>query len=142
MKEEKQKYYKNIVKDLKQSNPNQWYSKLKRLCSYDLEKQEALKCEEINELSDQHQADELVDHFSEIRGRFFALSSSHIKIPHFDQSSIPHISQSSVLKELKEIKVKKAIPPGDIPSRILKEFAEILSKPIANIINSSIKRGR
>ena len=66
----KTNYDKNIVKDLKQSNSNQWYSKLKRLCSYDLEKQEALKCEEINELSDQHQADKLVDHFLEIRGRF------------------------------------------------------------------------
>ena len=31
----KQKYYTNIVKDLKLSNPSQWYSKLKRICSYD-----------------------------------------------------------------------------------------------------------
>ena len=94
--------------------------KTKEAMLFDLEKQEALKCEEINELSDQHQADKLVDHFLEIRGRFDPLISSDIKIPYFDQSSIPHISQFSVLKELKQIKVKKAIPPGDIPSRILK----------------------
>ena len=31
----KKSYYKNMVQDLKHSNPSQWYSKLKRLCSLD-----------------------------------------------------------------------------------------------------------
>ena len=34
----KSKYYRTMVKDLKTSNPSQWYSKLKRLGSYDQEK--------------------------------------------------------------------------------------------------------
>ena len=36
--EAKKKYYKDIIKDLKISNIGQWYSKLKRLCSYDQQK--------------------------------------------------------------------------------------------------------
>ena len=87
------------------------------------------------------QIDQIVDHFSEIRGKFDALSSSDINIPFFDLTSIPHVSQSSVLQELKHIKVKKAQPPGDIPSRILKDFAVHISKPIANIFNTSISQG-
>ena len=31
----KKKYYRQIIKDLKTSNVSQWFSKLKRLCSYD-----------------------------------------------------------------------------------------------------------
>ena len=142
VKQEKQKYYKNIVKDLKQSNPSQWYSKLKRLCSYDLEKQEVLKCEEIDQVPDQDQADILAEHFSKIRGKFDALKATDIIIPSFNQDSIPQVSQSSVLKELKMIQTKKAVPPGDIPSIVLKELAEHISKPITSIINSSIKLGK
>ena len=41
----------------------------------------------------------------------------------------------------KQIKVKKAQPPRDIPSRILKDFAVHISKPIANIFNTSISQG-
>ena len=109
VKQEKQKYYKNIVKDLKQSNPSQWYSKLKRLCSYDLEKQEVLKCEEIDKLPDQDQADNLAENFSKIRGKFDALKATDIIDPLFSQDSIPQVSQSSVLKELKMIKIKKRL---------------------------------
>ena len=36
----KKSYYKNAIKDLKTSNVSQWYSKLKRLCSYDQKKSE------------------------------------------------------------------------------------------------------
>ena len=53
----KSKYYKNIVKDLKQSNPSQCYSKLKRICSYDQERYDQLNCEEIDTLTDEEQAE-------------------------------------------------------------------------------------
>ena len=35
VKKAKRDFYKKAVKDLKQSKVGQWYSKLKRLCSYD-----------------------------------------------------------------------------------------------------------
>ena len=38
--EEKEKYYTNIVEDLKISQPGQWYSKLKRMSSHDQAKSE------------------------------------------------------------------------------------------------------
>ena len=65
---------------------------MKRLCSYDLEKQKALHCEEINSLSDQEQADELVEYFSEVRNQFDELRSCDIQVPVFDESMIPQVS--------------------------------------------------
>ena len=93
VKEEKTKFYKRVMKDLKESNPSQWYSRLKRFCSYDLEKQEVLHCEEIDSLSDQEQADELADHFSNVRNLFDELRPGDIQMPEFDEITIPQISQ-------------------------------------------------
>ena len=59
----KSQYYKNIIKDLKVSNPSQWYSKLKRICSYDQEKHDPLVVADIELLSDQAQAEKIADHF-------------------------------------------------------------------------------
>ena len=52
----KRDYYKNIIKDLKNSKPGQWHSKLKRLCSYDQMKSEPVTVESIKHLSDEEQA--------------------------------------------------------------------------------------
>ena len=142
LKQEKQKYYDKVVKDLKHSDPNQWYSKLKRLCSYDLEKHEILKCEEINHMENKKQANRLAEHFSTVRSKFDALNSDETKIPHFEDSSLPHFSQFQVEEALKIIKTKKSVPPGDIPSKVLKHHAKFFSKPIAIIFNCAMKQGK
>ena len=36
---------------------------------------------------------------------------------------------------------KKSVPPGDIPTAILKMFSNELSIPVKNVLNSSIKQG-
>ena len=43
----KTKLCKGIVKDIKLSNPSQWYSKLKQICSFDQERYEPMVCDEI-----------------------------------------------------------------------------------------------
>ena len=85
----KQKYYKNIVKDLKTSNPSQWYSKLKRICSYDQERYAPLICSEIENLSDQEQADVIGSNFCKVRQKCNALRSEDIEMKHFEEKSIP-----------------------------------------------------
>ena len=76
--EAKHKYYRDIVKDLKPSKPFQWYSKVKRMCSYDQEKFEPIVCNEIETLTDQEQADKISEHFCAVRKQFNALKSSDI----------------------------------------------------------------
>ena len=60
----KQNYYTIIVKDLKLSNPSQWYFKLKRICSYDQDKNQPVICEEIDNLTDREQAKKIAKHFA------------------------------------------------------------------------------
>ena len=96
---------------------------------------------EINSLTDQEQADELVNHFSKIRCQFNELQTCDIKIPSFDQNSIPQLPQLQVENELKHIKTKKSTPPGDIPPLVLKKFSVKSSGVITQIVNTSIKHG-
>ena len=42
---------------------------------------------------------------------------------------------------LNSLDKKKAVPPGDIQTKILKHFASEISTPVTNVINYAIKRG-
>ena len=137
----KHTYYSNIVKDLKLSNPSQWYSKLKRICSYDQEKFDPLVCNEIDHLSKEEQVEKIADHFCAVRQKFTALKTSAIEIPSFDKNTIPQFSELEVENKLKEINPRKSVPEGDIPPKIIKQFAEQFKVPLTDIINSSIKQG-
>ena len=77
---------------------------------------------EINSLTDQEQADELVNHFSKIRCQFNELQTCDIKIPSFDQNSIPQLPQLQVENELKHIKTKKIHTTRRYPSASFEIF--------------------
>ena len=137
----KLKYYKNIVQDLKTSNPSQWYSKLKRICSYEQERYAPLICSEIENLSDQEQAERIANHFCKVREKFDPLKIEDINIPHYEENSIPQFSVTEVKIKLSAINPKKSVPIEDIPPQILKTFAAEISEPLTDIINSSIRQG-
>ena len=137
----KSKYYKKMIKDLKISNPRQWYSKLKRMSSDNPNKDNNIIVEEIMHLNDQQQANAIARRMSEISQEYDALITSDIQVPHFELSSIPQFSQLQVKQKLLAIKTSKATPQGDIPPKIIKMCAEQISIPLTNIINSSISSG-
>ena len=56
----KKNYYQNIVSDLKQSNPAQWYSKLKRMTSFKDQKHEEVIVENPMNLSNSEQAEKIL----------------------------------------------------------------------------------
>ena len=58
----KKHFYKKMVSDLKEKNPKQWYSAVKRMAAYD-NKPEKLIVEEINHLTDQEQCELIADDF-------------------------------------------------------------------------------
>ena len=121
-----------MVKDLKTSNSSKWYSKLKRLCSYDQEKNDQIICEEINDYT---------DHFALPRNKYDALLPCDIPVLPFLESSILQFSQGNVRHVLYALDAKKSVPSGDIPTAILKMFSNELSIPVTNVLNSSIKQG-
>ena len=115
----KHQFYNKIIKDLKQSNPGQWYSKLKRLCSYDEKQSEPLEIDEIKHLPQEEQAETLSEYFAKTRQEFKPLYKEDIEIPSFNEEDIPKFTKDQVESELKKLKTKKAIPPNEIPPKII-----------------------
>ena len=109
----KKDYFKNIIKDLKNSKIGQWYSKLKWLCSYDQKKSEPTIVESIKHLSDKEQAEIIADKFSKVSQEYEPLSKDDIDIPEFDKSSIPLFKPEQVQKHLEKVKTNKSVPPGE-----------------------------
>ena len=107
-------YYKNILKDLKQSDVRKWYSKLKYLCSYDQKVSDPIIVEEIKHLTDQEQAEEIASFFSKISQEYEPLQEKDIDIPSFSASSVPSFLPSDIEEKLLKIKTNKSVPSGDI----------------------------
>ena len=129
VKRAKRTYYKKIIKDLKLSKPSQWYSKLKRLCSFDQHKSDPVIVETIKHLTDEQQAEVIADKFSKVSQEYQPLKKEDIVIPDFCKSSIPQFTPKQVQEKLEKIKTNKSVPPNDVPPRIIKMFAEEISVP-------------
>ena len=138
----KKGYYKNVLKDLKQLNVSQWYSKLKYLCSYDQKKSDPIIIEELKNLSSQDQADKIAENFSKISQEYDPLQEKDIIIPEYDISSVPNFHPSDVENNFLKIKTNKSVPEGDIPPKLIKLFAKELSTPFCDILNTIIKLGQ
>ena len=138
----KRNYYKDVINDLKTSKISQWYSKLKRLCSFDQKKSEPVVVESIKHLTVQEQAEAIADKFSRVSQEYDPLKNEDIEVPEFDEETIPCFLPSDVQKNLESIKVNKSVPPGDIPPILVRKFAAQLSVPLCHIINSKIRLGQ
>ena len=97
-------YYINIVSDLKHSNPGQWYSKLKRMSSYDQLKCEQVNVEDISDFTDIEQAEMIAENFSKISNEYDPIDPTKI-----------------VLNEAndKKIQTNTSTVKGDIPAKII-----------------------
>ena len=137
----KHKFYKDTIKDLKQSEPGQWYSKLKRLCSYDENKSEPIEIDEIKTQTDQEQAETLSEFFAKTRQEFEPLKKEDIDIPSFEFEDIPQFTKEKNEAELIKININKSVPPQDIPPKIIKMFSNQLSGPLSDLINTSVRAG-
>ena len=141
-KEAKASYYSNIVMDLKNSAPGQWYSKLKRMSSHDQLKSEEVTVEAIAHLSNQEQADVIADSFSKVSNEYQPLNASDINLESCTvHTPVPTVEAYQVYEYLKRIKTKASTVKNDVPASIIKEFAAELSAPLADIINCSVTRG-
>lgn len=140
-KECKSKYYQSRIKGLDKSNPKLWWKECKRLCgmtnkskdiaatllsndSPNLQNKSVL-ANQINQTFLHHQ-----QHYQPLEERRYFNSNNAEPIS---------ISNESVTAELNKISSGKANGPDNIPNWVLKEYSNILSYPIASIINSSFQ---
>ena len=134
----KKNFYKKTIADLKTSNPRQWYSKLKKITSYDQQKNEVPIVEEIRDLPDQEQAEIIAEKFAKIQNEYDPLQTEDISVPTFDKSEIPVFKVSKVWLALAKIDTNKSTVLGDFPAKLIKQFAAYLADPFTNIVNASV----
>ena len=131
-----------MIDDVMTAKSSQWYSKFKRMTNFQQEKSDIVHVEVISHLSDEDQAEAIADAFSNISKQYDPIKTDEISFPPFPSSSIPEISCEKVKYYLKNIKVNKSNAPGDIPAKILKEYADFLCVPITDMLNESIQSGQ
>ena len=129
-----------MVADLKEKDPNKWYSAVKRMTSYE-NKSEKLIVDEINHLTDQEQCDIIANDFTEIPNQYSPLHKEDIVIPQIKESEVPQFKASQVWKKLATLKLNKSSQKDDIPAKVLRHFAAYLAEPLTDIINCSIRTG-
>ena len=134
-------YYVNIVSDLKNSNPGQWYSKLKRMSSYDQLKTEQVNVENICDLTDKEQVEIIAENFAKISNEYDPVDPGQITLDPSNDKPMPIIEPYEVFEYLKKIKTNTATVKDDVPAKLIKEFAPELSDPLSDIITCMIQRG-
>ena len=92
VKTEKENFYKNMIADLRQKHPCQWYSSLKRICGLD-QKSDIAKVVEINNLSDKEQSEKISEYFSSIPNNYKPIKNFD---PPFTQKNVPQFHASEV----------------------------------------------
>ena len=139
--ESKRKFKKNMIDDVMVARDGQWYSKLKRIANYDQTKNEKIQVDEISHLTDKEQAEAIADSFSAISSEYEPVNRDEIEIPLFTKASIPNVKPWQVRRHLQTIKTNKSTAPGDIPAKVIKQFAAFLCVPVADIINRCLSSG-
>ena len=129
------------VAELKKKKPGQWYSCLKKMTSYDQLKDDLPVVDDISHLSDQQQAEVIAAKFASIQNEYQTIQKDDIVVPHFEESQIPEFHSSQVWFVLSRLDTNKATVPGDIPAKLIKQFAAYLAEPLTDIFNSGLRRG-
>ena len=141
LKKAKREFYKKKIEQLKSSNPKKWHQQLKRMLRIDQIHSEELVVENIKDLPDQEQAEMIADKFVEVSLEYEKLKTDDIKVPKFENSEIPIVTEKEVFEALAEMDASKSSITGDIPCKFWKLFAKELSKPVTNVINTAMIQG-
>ena len=140
VKKAKRNFYAKSITDLKQKNPGQWYSALKRMTAGDQLTEEVI-VEEINHLDNQEQAESIADSFSAIPNLYEKLKHDDVIIPPFSEADVPEFRPADVWIKLVRQKTNKSCVAGDFPPKLSKIFAAYICEPLADVINTGIRRG-
>ena len=84
------------MNELKLKKQGQWYSCLKKITSYEQQKNEQLIYDEISHLSDSEQAEIIADKFASVQNEYQQLNTEDISAPHFYDNEITRFSPSQV----------------------------------------------
>ena len=137
----KKSFKTKMIDDVLTSKDREWYSKLKRITNYDQMKSDTFQVEEISHMTDEEQAEAIATSFAAISNEYEPINRDMIDIPPHCPSTVPQFKPYQVRRHLGRIKANKSTAKGDIPARIIKDFAQYLCIPVTNIINTSLMCG-
>ena len=142
--EEKQSYYRNIVHDLKTSNPGKWYSKVKRMAGKEIRSEKITTVEELRGLEDTQQSEVIADHYARVSNLYEPVRNEHFQKYLEKHKSLkpPNIGPYKVFKAIKKMNRNSAAVPGDLPIKLIDRFADELTLPLCHIINSCLQSGQ
>ena len=83
----------------------------------------------------------IADNFASISQEYEKLVDGDIDIPPFSEDEIPQVTVDEVKDLLAQMDTSKSNIKGDVPAKLLKQFAEQIAIPVADVINSSLKQG-
>ena len=109
--QENKKFFKKILRQVRQSNPSQWYSTLKRISNHEQEKSKPLQVAEICHLTDKEQAEAIASAFNSISSQYQQVSKEDIQIPDIPAGSFPVITPKQVKTHMEKLKINKATVP-------------------------------
>ena len=104
-------------------------------------KSDTFQVEEISHMTDEEQAEAIATSFSAISNEYEPINRDMIDIPPHCPSTVPQFKPYQVRRHLGRIKANKSTAKGDIPARIIKDFAQYLCIPVTDIINTSLLCG-
>ena len=142
----KEHLFKN-VKSLKEENPGKAYSVLKKMGSQPgdcMEEGSFRLLEHIEKnLSDEVSADKIADHFASISQQYPPLNRSNLPTYVQDKMAdtttvLPVIDEVEVWEKISHAKKPKGGVPGDMPKKLLSEFAPELATPMTKIFQNII----
>ena len=144
---EKEKYYQNMVSDLKLSNPGKWYSKVKRMTGK-TGGQENILVDELIGLSSKQQAERIAEHYSDISNNYDQIQEQDFPeylnpLQYRGRSDYipPSIEPLKVYQTIRKMNKKAATVENDIPIKLLDEFSVELAFPLSHIISFCIREG-
>ena len=139
-----ERYLRNKVDDLKEAQPGKAFNILKSMgaqpgdCSED--KTFSLPGHKEQNLTDEQSAEKIAEHFATISNEFSPINPDslpeRVKARLGDGTSPPLITEFDCYLKIKAAKKPKAVIPGDLPNKIVKEFMPELAKPLAILYNN------
>ena len=91
-------------------------------------------------LTDQQCAEKIAEHFAAISKEFAPLSLNllpeRVKVKLEATSNPPVISEYQCYEKMKATNKPKSVIPGDLPSKIVKEFTAELAQPLSKLLNN------
>ena len=144
---EAQKYLEKNVEALRDTNPGQAFSVLKKMGAMpgDCIDANTFTLPSHDLLSDEEAAEQMAEHFASISQEFPPLEINKLP-PHVQtklqcSDSPPVISEYEAYRKIRAAKKLKSGVPNDLPKQLTQEFAPELGKPVSCIINKICSTG-